>query len=242
MDIEKDFGDEYFKSRYGKLHYKKHAGGGTPVVFLHGLAGSVRTWTRLMKFVPAGIDAYLIDLLGHGDSDAPDIEYAFKVHYDAVSSLIDDLDLQGYFVFGHSYGGWIAAYTAMQNDIGGVILEDSAGLKEFYDERLAANPEYVEDMIQRARSLNPHENVLRSMLESDNSDDFLTRSNLAGIDSRALIIWGEKDTTVGLKYAQDFRRYIKNSRLEILKGGRHTPHYTNPEAVARLVSGFVSAD
>ncbi len=240
VDIEKDFGDGYFESGYGKIHYKKHVGDGPVVVFLHGLAGSIKTWTRLVKYLPESLNVYLVDLLGHGDSDAPDIEYTFKNHYEAVSGLVGSLGLKGYFVFGHSYGGWIAAYMGIQDSPAGVILEDSAGLKDFYEERISARPEYKEELIKKARELNPHEKVIRSMLDADNGDELLTRMNLEAMESKTLIIWGGMDSTVDKKYAYEFKKYIFRSRLELLPGERHTPHYTNPYAVARLILGFVN--
>ena len=239
MDIEKDFEEGCFVSRYGKMHYKRHAGSGPAVVFIHGLAGSVHTWTRLMRHMKEDMDVCLIDLLGHGDSEVPDIDYTLRTHYETVNGLIENLNLGGYSVFGHSYGGWLAAYIAIQNRIDGMILEDASGLKDFYKERFGLNPDYKEEIIRKARKLNPHEKVLRSMFDADNSEEFLTSTNLETIDSKALIIWGENDATIDQRYAYDFKRYIKNSRLEIIKGERHTPHYTNPEAVARLILKFL---
>ncbi|MCL4365178.1 MAG: alpha/beta hydrolase [Candidatus Marsarchaeota archaeon] len=240
MDLEKDFEDGFFDSGYGRMHYKRHAGSGPAVVFIHGLAGSVRTWTRLMRYMEEGMDVCLIDMLGHGDSEMPDIDYTLKIHYESVNGLIENLGLGGYFVFGHSYGGWLAAYIAMQNRIDGLILEDASGLENFYKERSEFNPDYKEEIIRKAMKLNPHEKMLRSMFDADNSEELLTSANLGAIDSKALIIWGENDVTVDPKYAQYFKRYIKGSRLEIIRGGRHTPHYTNPEEVARLILRFVS--
>ncbi len=239
MDLVNDFETEYFDSKYGRLHYVHHKGNGPTIIFVHGFAGSIRSWTRLMKCVPENLDIYLLDLLGHGESEAPDAEYSFGMHYETVVGFVAGLGLKDYYMFGHSYGGWIAARYAMEETLAGIILEDAAGLKEFAEERYARNPDYREDMIRKAAQINPHETVLRRMLEADNEDFYLTPSGLARIDSRTLIIWGGNDTTVDIKYSRIFRKAIPNSRLVVLEPERHTPHYSNPEAVSKLLMDFV---
>ena len=241
MDINEDFAARDFRSRHGMLHYSHHGGEGPTVVFIHGFAGSIKTWTRLMQHVQPDLNVYLVDLLGHGGSEAPDIDYTVNAQYEALSDLIDGVISGKYSLFGHSYGGWIAAYYAAEK--GGVdrlVLEDSSGLREFHEERLRSSPEAVERLIENALELNPRENVLRSIMESEGvGDAYLTRSRLAMIEAKTMILWGSEDVTVDVKYAKQFRDGIRGSRLEVLEGARHTPHYTSPEAVARLVDGFV---
>lgn len=242
VEIEKDFEDCNFKSSYGMLHYVHHGGPGPKVVFIHGFAGTIRSWTRLVRFLPEEFDIYIIDLLGNGGSEAPDADYSLKVHYQTVKELVSHLGLKRYCIFGHSYGGWIAAYYAMQDGAESIVLEDSAGLAEFARERHEENPNYREEMVKRALSINPRENVLRNMVNADNSDALLTPSGLSTIESRTLLIWGSEDAIVKLKYARVFLGAIRGSRLEVLYGEKHTPHYTNPEAVARLLIGFLEKE
>ena len=239
MDIG-SLSSKYFETSLGRLHYLEHApGGGPAILFIHGFAGSVKSWTRLVRLMPEGFGIYLLDLLGHGNSDAPDADYSFKMHYDSVREFIEGIGLSRYYVFGHSYGGWIAAYHAMEARIEGLVLEDSAGLEEFMEERAMQNPHYREEMVDRALQINPRKNVLSRMINADNGDYFLTPAGLGEIESRTLVIWGEMDTTVNPKYSGVFARSIPKARLEVVPGARHTPHYTDPKAVAELLLGFM---
>ena len=239
MDIKNDFDERFFLSRHGRLHYAHHKGNGPTMILLHGLAGSIKTWSRLVQHLPDSLDMYLVDLLGHGGSEAPDIDYTLLAHYESICDLVDSVIPHKFLIMGHSYGGWVASYYAAERSgISGLILEDSSGIKEFHDERIESNPDFKEQIVRNAMELNPHEKVIRSMLDSDNTDAYLTRSRLGIIDARTLVIWGSDDSTVNVKYAEFFKSYIKGSRLEVLKGEKHTPHYTNPGAVARLVSDF----
>jgi pimeloyl-ACP methyl ester carboxylesterase len=239
MDLERDFEYRHFDSKYGKLHYALHRGTGPTIIFLHGFAGSIKSWTRLVRYLPQEFNMYLVDLLGHGESEAPDVDYSLSMHYETVIGLIESENLKKYYVFGHSYGGWIAAHCAMEESLRGIILEDSAGLTEFMEDRRAENPNYKEDMVRGALRINPREAVLRKMIDADNKDDYLTPDNLDTIESRTLIIWGGNDTTIKVGYSRIFNRAIHGSRLVVLESEKHTPHYSNPEAVSRLLIDFV---
>ena len=107
------------------------------------------------------------------------------------------------------------------------------------EERFAANPNYREELVGRAVQINPRKNVLEAMVNADNRDEYLTREGLAGIEARTLIIWGGNDTTVKLAYSRIFKESIHGSNLVVLESERHTPHYSNPQAVAKLLEGFI---
>lgn len=239
VDIEKDFESGYFASKYGKMHYKHHKGSGARILFLHGFAGSVKSWSRLMQHIDGDLDIYLLDLLGHGDSEVPEADYSFSMHYDSVLQFVDGNIDGEFYAFGHSYGGWIAARCAMDRNILGLILEDSAGLREFMEDRYMANPNYREELVSKAVQINPRKDVLEAMVNADNKDEYLTRENLAEIKARTLIIWGGKDVTVKPMYSKIFKDCIQGSNLVVLESEKHTPHYSNPEAVARLLDGFI---
>ncbi|EQD50962.1 alpha/beta hydrolase fold protein, partial [mine drainage metagenome] len=103
----------------------------------------------------------------------------------------------------------------------------------------AENPNYREEMVKRAVQINPNETVLRKMLSADNEDAYLTPSNLGRINAKTLIIWGRNDTTVRLEYSRVFNRSIRKSKLIVLELDKHTPHYSNPEAVSKLLIDFI---
>jgi pimeloyl-ACP methyl ester carboxylesterase len=60
----------YFYTADGhKLYYETHGETGLPVILLHGLASSSRSWLRLIKALRTQYRVYAIDLPGHGQSD-----------------------------------------------------------------------------------------------------------------------------------------------------------------------------
>lgn len=101
-----------------RLHVAQDFGEGQPVIFLHGIASSSRTWKNvfpLMQGLPARTIA--IDLLGFGDSPHPDwMDYSLGDHAKAIALTIRKLKLkQPAIVVGHSLGSLIAVELASQN-------------------------------------------------------------------------------------------------------------------------------
>jgi pimeloyl-ACP methyl ester carboxylesterase len=239
VDFERDFEDCYFPTKYGKMHYRRHKGTKNTIIFLHGLAASAKSWTHLVNYLPNDMDVYIMDLLGHGQSDAPHVDYSLHTHYESLLEFVRSNADAEPILFGHSYGGWLAAYYASMNKVSGLVLEDSAGLQDFVEERHQLNPQYRETLVKDALKLNPKEHVIRSMINADNSKTELDEDALAKIKCRCMIIWGSDDKLVNPKYASQFNSRIKGSSLVVINGARHSPHYTNAEEVARILMDFL---
>ncbi len=240
--IYDDLEDGYVKTSLGMLHYKQHPGGGTKIVFLHGFASSTKSWVKLIEWMPDDLNLCFVDLLGHGVSDAPKIDYNVAIHARVVWELIQAKGMQNGYIFGHSYGGWIAALLAQScfGD-GGVVLEDAMGLKDYFDDLGKANltGAFNSRWIEEARILGLADHVIESSVSADKAVDSLTRESLGRLASPALLIWGSNDNVVSVKYARLFSEYIKGSVLEVLEGAGHVPHYTNAKEVAGMLLKFI---
>jgi pimeloyl-ACP methyl ester carboxylesterase len=197
-------------------------------------------WSRLMTFMPKRLNIYLIDLLGHGRSDAPKIDYTIDVQAQVLKELVAQIDKDCY-LFGHSYGGWIAAHYASQQFVcKGIILEDAAGLKKMFDEESEDDAEKRRDiMVKEAMAVNDNkEYVMRSIVNSN--ADMLDADALTRINTSTVVVWGSEDKMVDSKFANDFAKGIKNSRLEIIAGAGHNPHFTHPKQVSEIIMKFVT--
>ena len=125
MDYDKDFEDGFEYTSMGALHFMHHPGTKEKIIFLHGMGANTKVWSKLVQFLPDGLDVFLIDLLGHGKSDAPEMDYTVSNQFQALREFIAAQNNGNSFIFGHSYGGWIAAYYASQPyTCKGIILED----------------------------------------------------------------------------------------------------------------------
>jgi pimeloyl-ACP methyl ester carboxylesterase len=67
------------------------------------------------------------------------------------------------------------------------------------------------------------------------------RKRIHRITAPTLIIWGTADKVIAPAYAREFADRISNTRVELIDDAGHLPHLEQPQEVAQLVSGFLSA-
>ncbi|MCA9517126.1 MAG: alpha/beta fold hydrolase [Myxococcales bacterium] len=91
------------------------AGRGRPLVLLHGLADSHRTWSRSVTALARHRRVLAIDLPGHGLSERPDASYDLGWHARVVGQWCDYLGLDEFDVAGHSYGGGVAQFMLLSH-------------------------------------------------------------------------------------------------------------------------------
>ncbi len=93
------------------IHYQV-VGQGPPLVMLHGLFGTVHAFYECgyVDALKASHQLILIDHRGHGQSDKPHTpdQYSFQIFADDVISVVNDLTIRDFHVYGHSFGGWVA--------------------------------------------------------------------------------------------------------------------------------------
>ncbi len=238
------FESKYASTPAGRIHYLVNKGTGKKLVLLHGLAATVRSWTRLVAYLPDEMYICMIDLLGHGDSDAPEIDYTVDLQRKCIDVVIRAEGLSDFYILGHSYGGWLAAsYATINKDVRGLIVEDSNGLSAFFDEIVGSvqREQYKKDLLRKALALGAKEHVTKSILADEFSEHMLDEGDLQKIKRPTLILWGENDAVIDPKFGLMFNKYIKGSKLQFIKGAKHTPHYTNPEKVAEYLKEFVDS-
>ena len=133
------------------LHWTE-AGAGRPIVLLHGLNDSHRTWRDIWPLLP-GRRVLMLDLPGHGLSSRPDAPYTLDWNATQVCRWMEHLDLRDADVVGHSYGGGVAQWLLLKcrSRIRRLGLLASGGLgREVYPWlRLASVPLLVERFGQR---------------------------------------------------------------------------------------------
>ncbi|MGC8496076.1 MAG: alpha/beta fold hydrolase [Candidatus Micrarchaeia archaeon] len=244
MDYKDDFEEGYFTTRHGNIFYRHHPGTGSSIFFLHGFGANTMVWQKLVQYIDYSFDVYLIDLLGHGNSDAPKIDYTISVQCESLLDVVGKAKVQNPSIFGHSYGGWVAAYFEyLYNLSKNIILEDPAGISEYFTDILKSTDKdtYKNEMVERALRLNSNkEYVLRSIVENDFKGEQLDSAKLAKITKPVLILWGSKDQVVDTKYASVLASHIAGSRVSIIEGAGHDAHFTHAQKVAEELESFIN--
>jgi len=86
-------------------------GDGPPILALHGLTSTHHTWGRLAADLPRR-NIIAPDLRGRGRSMAMGGPYGLPNHARDVTGLIDEMNLSGIVLVGHSMGAFIAPMVA----------------------------------------------------------------------------------------------------------------------------------
>ncbi|MDR1183774.1 MAG: alpha/beta hydrolase [Coriobacteriales bacterium] len=111
-----------------------NAGGGDPLVMVHGLFTSLAVYAlTIAPPLAAQHRVVLYDLRGHGLSERRDEGYTPAVLAQDLLDLMDDLEIPHAGIVGYSYGGAVALYTALHHPerverlalIDGMLLEDN---------------------------------------------------------------------------------------------------------------------
>ena len=89
-------------------------GSGPPLVLLHGLLDSHRTWRRAASLLADHFRVLMPDLAGHGWSGRPDAPYTLSWHAHMISSWMEAIGVQSAHVCGHSFGGGIAQWMVLE--------------------------------------------------------------------------------------------------------------------------------
>lgn len=111
------------------LHWAE-VGSGPPLLLLHGLCDSHRTWFLAAPWLARSRRVLMLDLAGHGESARPDASYSLEWHADLVGGWLKSMGLLQVDVVGHSYGGGVAQWLLLRHRerVRRLGLESAGGL------------------------------------------------------------------------------------------------------------------
>ena len=187
--------------------------------------------------------------------------WGVKEYSKFVLNLTKILELQKFFLLGHSFGGRVAIKFSVlyPEKIKSLILCNSAGIKQKWGFRekfifrlsKLGNAIFTFPPLKRFKNKFRNlfyiflrhkdyakvEGTMRKIFKKVLTEDLL--KDLPRIKTRTLIIWGEFDKLVPVKYAHTFKEKIENSKLEILLKIGHSPHLEVPEKLAKIIIQFL---
>jgi pimeloyl-ACP methyl ester carboxylesterase len=226
----------------------KDLGAGSPVILLHGLAGSARWWSRNLPALSRAHRVIAIDLPGFGASPRGQRLDLDEIGAQLVATM-DELGIGRASVLGHSMGGLIAGGLAADHPerVDRLVLVDAAFLSL---DRTAVRPVSGPAVTLRwtAPSLLPvlAADGLRSgpgrlayaaiqLLRAD------WRTKLPLIKAPTLVVWGEHDAICPLPIGRLIVAAVPGSRLVIVSGAAHNPMWERPDVFDREVLSFLGS-
>jgi 2-hydroxy-6-oxonona-2,4-dienedioate hydrolase len=126
------------------------AGSGPPLLILHGTGGHAETYQRNIGPLSKHFRVIVPDMIGHGFSGRPDIDYTLDDFADHLFALLDVMEIDRAHVSGESLGGCIAAWMTITRPerIDRLVL--NTGILDRPDEKGLVQ---LADLEQRTRKL-----------------------------------------------------------------------------------------
>lgn len=114
-----------------RVHYRDEgAPDGPPIVFVHGVNGSLHNWAPLVDRLGGDYRIITYTQPGHGlTGPHPRDDYSFAGMAEALDLVAGALGVERFALAGHSMGGWIAWRYALANPdrIDALVLIDASG-------------------------------------------------------------------------------------------------------------------
>lgn len=236
------------------------------ILILHGWGIGSKTWAQVKEILEGmGCRVYVPDLPGFGDNAPPVKPWVIDDYVNWVKSYCEQNGLSQFFLLGHSFGGGIAVkfVNALPEMAKGLILVAPKLHRQktfrYYAGLFLAKIGKIVFSIPILFFLHP---LARKVLyELIGSRDYyrleLDKTNimketfkevvgadlipcLAAIKTPTLIVWGKKDQMTPISDAYLAHKAIENSKLEIIKNGRHALNIENPGILAEKIIKFIN--
>jgi pimeloyl-ACP methyl ester carboxylesterase len=235
------------------------AGGGRPVVLIHGAAGRAEVWSPQLTGLADVARMIAVDLPGHGATEGQGCQEIER--YAAwVTALLDALGVDRPVLVGHSMGGAIAQTLALGDAAryaGLALVGTGARLRvlprilQLFREGSALASDLVGSLsyspltppgavIEAERAL--HETAVAVTLGDFHAcDRFDLMGRLGDLRLPTLVVVGRDDRLTPPKFAAYLARSIPAARLVEIDGAGHFPQLEQPVAVNEALRGFLGA-
>jgi pimeloyl-ACP methyl ester carboxylesterase len=215
----------------------------TPVVLVHGLAGSARWWRDAEAALRSRHAVHALDLPGFGAARRE--RFAFDAAAGAVADRAEQLGRVH--LVGHSLGGLVCAHVAAARPelVDRLVLVAPAGSLPrrsllghawpLAATLRSARPSFLRLAVADALRAGPRTvfHAARDVLRHE------VAAELRAIAAPTLLVWGERDALVPPSVGRLFETEIPDARLELLEGAGHVPMIERPDAFSRTLLAFL---
>jgi non-heme chloroperoxidase len=235
---------------------------GTPVILLHGISDSWRSFEPVLPYLPASLRAFALSQRGHGDATRP-CTYDVHDYAEDAAAFLDAMGLERAIVAGHSMGSIVATRLAIDHPerVAGLVLMgarptfvdadfvavgeelaqmadpvDRSWLREFQLSTVARPmaPDFLDMVVGESAKLPLA--VLRAAWDGVLLTDF--SGELGKVTAPTLIAWGDADTMCPRADQDALVEAIPDATLRVYEGLGHALHWDDPAGFAAHLAAF----
>ena len=235
------------------------------LILIHGLGASAERWEHVIPNFAKNYRVIVPDLIGFGQSDKPLIDYTTEYLGEFIKQFLNEIDVNTVSIIGSSLGGQIAIdFTSLNpTKVDKLVLVSPSGIMKHSTPALDA---YI--MAAMYPNTDTAQHAFQMMSGRDNVDEITIKGfvkrmklpnakmafmstllglkdaevisqKLSSINLPTLIIWGENDPVIPIKYASSFVTGINDCRFIKMLGCAHTPYVEMPDKFYKLVYEFL---
>lgn len=106
-------------------------GEGPCLIFLHGTGGHAEAFARNLRSHGQHFRTIAVDMIGHGFTGKPDLEYTPSVYARHLRDFMDAAGIDRAHVHGESLGAWVAAWLALESPdrVDRLVLNTAGGFR-----------------------------------------------------------------------------------------------------------------
>jgi len=233
------------------------------LLILHGWGSCRERWKKVEELLKSkGIEVLIPELPGFGSSPAPKEVWGSEEYAEWALEFLEKNKWQRFNLLGHSFGGSIAAVLASKHPemIEKLILCSPAiirkrkrgfkilifstiakiGKKFFSVPELRIFYPFFRKVIYKLSGSRDYylatgimKKIFKKVIQTDLG--YLLKE----IKNPTLILWGEKDDQIPVKYGYFLKERIRNSKLVVLPKIKHSPHREAPERLIEEIISFI---
>jgi non-heme chloroperoxidase len=241
--------------------------GGTPVIFLHGLTDTWRSFEPVFPHLSGSNRIIGVTQRGHGEASRPESGYEPSDFADDVALLMDRLEIPAAVVAGSSMGSIVAMRFAVDfpNRTLGLVLmgafypvPDKPVFQELWNDLVAPLDDPIDQEIAEAWQTSTvaqvtapglMETMIAECLQAPAwvwkaatrplvTMDFAGRLNRVTAPVR--ILWGENDSMALQADQAQLLQSLPQATLSVYQAAGHAMHWEEPQRVAEEIDEFVA--
>ncbi len=213
----------------GKTIYYEVYGEGKPLFLLHGYTLSSKSWLPYVEDFDQDYEVYLVDLTGHGKSEAFKEDLSIKSVAEDLDSLVQYLGLDKIKAIGFSFGGDVLYQLALINPslIESMITIGAVGtwtVNDFPVYQKAFTFEKRADFPWLTTYHGTDEKIKALMDQFKNYTVRVSNEELQTIQPEVLIMMGDDDEGMDFDEVARVKKNLPKSDLWVLPNVAHGAH------------------